>query len=72
MAYADGPTNLQWGPLYAINLATGAVQNTPNAVDEGFHLQLVPDLNALYAISTVPSPADLERYSLSGMPPTLL
>lgn len=72
MAYADGPTNLQWGPLYAINLATGAVQNTPNAVDDGSHLQIVPSLNALYAISTAPLPADLERYSLSVTPPTLL
>ncbi len=73
IAYATPPANMKWNYLYAINLATGAVQEDTSASNTrlfgGAHLQAVAGLKAVYTLDSVAPSNDLSRYDTSAAQP---
>ncbi|MEB4593547.1 PKD domain-containing protein [Candidatus Thiothrix sp. Deng01] len=76
VAYATAPANMQWSYLYAIDLATGAVQEESAVGNHllygGAHLQLVSSLDAVYTLDSKHSPEDLNHYDVSTTLPVWL
>ncbi|MDQ5768516.1 PKD domain-containing protein [Thiothrix subterranea] len=73
-AYATPPASLRWSYLYAIDLASGSVQEDGGTqrLFGGAHLQAVPSLKAVYTLDTAFAKNDLNRYDTSAAQPMWL
>lgn len=73
-AYLTPPASMTWSYLYAMDLATGAVQEDVAAGNKrlfgGAHLQAIPSLKAVYTLDTSFATNDLNRYNISAAQPT--